>query len=50
MVLYAALHAYGSPRNIVSDGGRTFTADQANTIHAAFGIRDALIDAPCAGT
>ena len=45
VVLYAALHQYGSPEAIVSDSGGIFKADQANVIYAALGITHELIDA-----
>jgi hypothetical protein len=45
VVLYAALHAYGSPETIVSDSGGIFKADQANAISAALGITHEQIDA-----
>jgi len=45
VVLYVALHAYGSPETLVSDSGSIFKADQANSIYAALGIRHELIEA-----
>lgn len=45
VVLYAALHAYGSPETVVSDSGSIFKAEQANAIYAALGIRHEPIEA-----
>jgi putative transposase len=43
-VFYAALKAYGSPEQLVSDNGGIFKADQAKAIYAALGIEHKPIE------
>lgn len=42
-VLRDALHVFGSPQAIVSDGGTVFKANSAKAVYAALGIRPAWI-------
>ena len=43
MVLYAAVHACGSPEGLVSDSGSVFRAKRAQAIYQALGIRKEYI-------